>query len=166
MNLKGHFLVATDFSEYSRIALKFALALAEGTRSHITVLHVIEAHDQTKAGEESVPARVVQHARSEMRRFIHPYAGTPITEVILLGSPAEKIVQYAAEHHVGLIILATHGRTGLAHMLIGSVAEKVVRHSSVPVLTVKPPAVAQQSVLEQDIVHDLHFQVGTREVEF
>jgi nucleotide-binding universal stress UspA family protein len=161
----NHLLVATDFSEYSRYGLKYALALSADSRAHVTVLHVLDASHRSGADAEEAASRALQQARNEMRRFIHPYAGNSITQVILIGNPAEKIVRFAADNHVGMIVMATHGRTGLAHMLIGGVAEKVVRHSSIPVLTVKPAAMAQQNLVEQDIVHDLHFDNVAREVD-
>jgi nucleotide-binding universal stress UspA family protein len=63
------------------------------------------------------------------------------------GNPHDEITRYAADEHADLIVMATHGRTGLAHVLLGSVAEKVVQHADIPVLTIKPARIkADRSV--------------------
>ena len=63
-----------------------------------------------------------------------------VTRAVAIGSPSQKIVETAEAEHVDLIVMATHGRTGLSHLLIGSVAERVVRTAPCPVLTIRPPA--------------------------
>lgn len=84
--------------------------------------------------------------------FIEPF--------IRYGVPHEQILRFAREKNIDLIVIATHGRTGLNHILMGSIAETIVRLSPVPVLTVKPSAVLERLISEEDIVHDLHLNVN------
>lgn len=79
-----------------------------------------------------------------------------IEQVIVCGKPHCEIIHYAKENEIDLIVIATHGRTGLAHILLGSVAEKVVRFSHVPVLAVKPREWREQLMTREDVEQDLH----------
>ena len=85
-----------------------------------------------RQAEEDVERDVAEFFRTHVPAEMNAIA------VLRKGEPYREIIRFAEEENADLIILATHGRTGLSHMLMGSVAEKVVRHSSVPVLTVKP----------------------------
>lgn len=142
-------LVTTDFSDYSAAALEYALSFADVHRADVHLLHAIEGHPNTE--EEA-------NAHEKMQKFIFEKVDeyTSVHQVILVGSPPDEIIRYAREHVIDLIVIATHGRTGLAHVVMGSIAEKVIRHSTVPVLAVKPAAVLEQLVTDKDIVHDLH----------
>ncbi len=113
----------------------------------------IEVVDPTSA-----TAAQEQAARNSMQQFINDTIDeyTIVTPVIRSGVPADEIAQYAREEQIDLIVMATHGRTGLAHALIGSIAEKVVRCSTVPVFVVKPTAVIEKLITEDDVAHDLH----------
>ena len=83
-----------------------------------------------------------RQATAELARVLPDAQGAKIevTRAVMIGSPPRKIVETAEAEHVDLIVMATHGRTGLSHLLIGSVAERVVRTAPCPVLTIRPPA--------------------------
>jgi universal stress protein A len=158
-------LVTTDFSEYSAAALDHALSLAEIHRADVHLLHVIEERpglSRRKSESESGPARKGSEASAarQMSKFIYEHVDEymSIQEAIRSGTPHIEFIRYAKEHRIDLIVIATHGRTGLSHMVMGSVAERVVRHSPVPVLTVKPAAVLERLVTEEDVMDDLHIR--------
>jgi nucleotide-binding universal stress UspA family protein len=146
-------LVTTDFSEFSAAALDHALSLAEFHHANVHLLHVIEERPglARRKGSEASASR-------QMSKFVYEHINeyTTVLESIRSGVPHEEFIRYAQEHGIDLIVIATHGRTGLSHVVMGSVAERVVRSSPVPVLTVKPAAVLERLVTEEDVVHDLH----------
>jgi universal stress protein A len=139
-------LIPTDFSTYSGAALKYACELATRFDSELHLLHTLEFHlsptpdfamglDLTRYVQESKAV-----AAKTLASIVDPQwsAGRKVVQALVEGSPKVEIVRYAREHEIDLIVLATHGRTGLAHILIGSVAETVVRTAPCPVLTVRP----------------------------
>jgi nucleotide-binding universal stress UspA family protein len=139
-------LVPTDFSETSDAALDFARTIAETFGASLHLLHVFEDPFVTGpfAVETYAPAPPATRAAmldDAARRLAHRlppadkghFNGT--TEIVT-GISAPAIVEYAREHDIDLIVIGTHGRTGMAHLLLGSVAERVVRTASCPVLTV------------------------------
>ena len=83
-----------------------------------------------------------RQASAELDRMLPEaqQATIEVTRSVVVGSPFRKIIETAEAEHVDLIVMATHGRTGLSHLLIGSVAERVVRTAPCPVLTIRPPA--------------------------
>lgn len=137
-----HILVPTDFSDMSSKALKYAQSFAEFFGSRITVLHVIEptvypaefGYTPTilDTYDASVRDKVGEQLTSLTKR-IQIKADTVVRE----GHPYNEIVAAAKDLDVSLIIIPTHGRTGLKHMLLGSTAERVVRHAPCPVLTIR-----------------------------
>jgi nucleotide-binding universal stress UspA family protein len=146
MSIFRRILVPHDFSEAATHAFRVAVQLAKRHRGRLTVLHVVPPYQpMTYVPEVSVwipDADIVKGTRRSLvdvvRRGLRG-RGAPRARVdVQLGDPAAKIV--AAAKAADCIVMSTEGRTGLAHLLIGSVAEKVVRHSPVPVLTVRPPA--------------------------
>ena len=146
MTLFRRILVPHDFSDAAAHAFRVAVQLAKRHRGRLTVLHVVPPYQpMTYVPEVSVwvpDADIVKGTRRSLvdvvRRGLRG-RGAPRARVdVQLGDPATKIV--AAAKGADCIVMSTEGRTGLAHLLIGSVAEKVVRHSPVPVLTVRPPA--------------------------
>ena len=146
MNVFRRILVPHDFSEAATHALRVAVQLAKRHRGRLTVLHVVPPYQpMTYVPEVSVwipDADVVKGTRRSLvdavRRELRG-RGAPRARVdVQLGDPAARIV--AAAKGADCVVMSTEGRTGLAHLLIGSVAEKVVRHSPVPVLTVRPPS--------------------------
>jgi nucleotide-binding universal stress UspA family protein len=141
-------LVPTDFSKHSENALAYAAAFADKFDAELYLLHVVQdlalfvpeavtnapplipPLDQlTAAVHEAMDRLIDSH---QLRRFT-------VHSEVREGSPFYEITRFAKELDIDLIIMGTHGRTGLVHVLLGSVAEKVVRKAPCPVLTVRHP---------------------------
>ena len=142
-------LLPTDFSQNSRTAQEYACALAEQFGAELHVLYVLQ--DVTLIMPEpgamfAIPALNVEEVRLSAEKMLQTIPdeawsqGKTIVRATRMGTPFHEIVGYAADNDVDLIVLSTHGRTGLPHVLLGSVAEKVVRKACCPVLTVRPGA--------------------------
>jgi universal stress protein A len=138
-------LVPTDLSTLSVAATAYAKTLAKAFRARIYVAHVVEG--PIVVGEPNLDMAYAglwpdaeQLAMRDLRTFASTHLrGTRDVELGLLnGNPQDELLRFAIDKRCGLIVMATHGRTGLSHALIGSVAERVARHSPVPVLLVKP----------------------------
>jgi len=143
-------LVPVDFSEPSRVALEHAAVWAVPFGAKIDVLHVWQAPafvplpslPEASPADATLIELVRKAAAQALDRFVAEVTkqGVPVREVLSEpGSPAHTIVDVAKKGGYDLLVLGTHGHTGLAHALIGSVAERVVRHASCPVLTVPSP---------------------------
>jgi len=141
-------LFPTDFSEHSEYALSYALSFAKEYGAKLHVLHVIEdVQYLANAYMFDVPvmpsfADIEQSRLKEMQEFIERVITDPTIEIektIKRGRPFIEIIQTAREEDVDLIVIATHGRSGLEHVLFGSVAEKVVRKAPCPVLSIRRP---------------------------
>jgi universal stress protein A len=138
-------LVPLDFSEHSRCALRFAREWAARFGSEICLLHVIEpmnTYGILAADPIPVPMPVTdlhEPARAELARIVQQEFSDSAKVSVQLrdGVPYDAISNAAREWDADLIIVATHGRTGLTHVLMGSTAERVVRHAPCPVLTVR-----------------------------
>ena len=138
-------LVPTDFSEYSASALDLAVDMVE-PGGKLILAHVVDDVPLTYGyvGVTTVPAdlraRVDQEATRELNGFgpATPPPGITLERRLLHGTPFVAIVQEARVANADLIVMGTHGRTGIKHMLIGSVAERVVRKAGCPVLVVRP----------------------------
>lgn len=137
-------LVPTDFSEYSKKALKYAVSIAEQLGAKITLLHVVEslAASYPYAGYPFVvePDEIVSAARATANQICKEEKINPqlIRETLVQeGISYREIVETAKALKMDLIIIATHGRTGLANVLLGSTTERVVRHAPCPVLVVR-----------------------------
>ena len=138
-------LLPSDFSDCSAEAARAARRLAEHFGSRVTVLHVLDepaALDPMFRGEvplEMLRDRMEQYAREEMKRFLGDHlGGYPEVETrIASGVPYREILRAARETAAALIVIGTHGRTGVEHVIFGSTAEKVVRMAPCPVLTVR-----------------------------
>ncbi|MDX1947931.1 MAG: universal stress protein [Pirellulaceae bacterium] len=141
MNLQ-RILFPTDLSDTDYHALEMATALARDSGGTLVVIHVEEPPMAYGGGE--LYYAVQEPDREAMRRALAEIVPTdpavPVVHKLLVGDPAEAIVRTAEEEHADLIVMATHGRKGLTRMLMGSVAEAVVRRAGCPVLTVKQPA--------------------------
>jgi nucleotide-binding universal stress UspA family protein len=155
-------LVTTDLSEFSLAAMDHASTLGLLYASDLVILYVTEpaGHRGTKSGSEQAHPRSLAEAAQSLAGFVERNINrdTRIRQVVRSGSPAEEICRYVTEEHVDLVVMATHGRTGLKHVLMGSVAEKVVRMSTAPVLTVKPRVVREHIIGAEDVEHDLHIR--------
>src|SRR5262245_47896254 len=138
-------LVPTDFSKFSKAALDYAMALAEKFRTELYLLHVVQnlgvmipdmvnvvppvmpSNEQLTAAVREALDRLIKE--NQLERF-------NVKSDVRIGSPFYEIIQFAKENDIDLIVMGTHGHSGLAHMLMGSVSEKVVRKAPCPVLTV------------------------------
>jgi nucleotide-binding universal stress UspA family protein len=147
-------LVPTDFSPTSRRALEYAGLLAKQFDGSIRLLHVVDDPVSAAAWTEgyalSVGAlrdRMVADAELELSRLAWSIADLGITSQVLLGPPALTIVESAAETHADLIVMGTHGRSGISHLLLGSVAERVIRLAPCPVLTVRDVPATEDSTV-------------------
>jgi len=149
VNLKK-ILYPTDFSEYSLAALPYAVDLAGQNDAELFCLHVVEMpKEQYLTGEYMVPLevphvsvdKVLRTARSRLEKFVaeNLHDIGKVTSRVLEGVPFIEIIRYAREQSIDLIVIGTHGHSALAAMLLGSVAEKVVRKAPCPVLTVRDP---------------------------
>jgi nucleotide-binding universal stress UspA family protein len=142
-------LVATDFSEPSEAALLYGRELAARFGATLHVLHVAPNILFSTLGAENYVAiapELQQEVEDAARRELHTLlvdtdrSGPPSIPVVLTsGSPAQAIVGYAKDHDIDAIVMGTHGRGAVAHLFMGSVAERVVRLAPCPVLTVRHP---------------------------
>jgi nucleotide-binding universal stress UspA family protein len=140
-------LFPTDFSKYSLDTLDTAIDIAKRFRASLVLLHVVEDLPLTQhptvsvASVEEILKDMEKRAREKLRKTIGPKIRkrVPATYVVTRGTPFLEVLRVARSKKADLIILTTHGRTGLSHLLMGSTAEKVVRKSSCPVLTIRPP---------------------------
>jgi len=124
-------LCPIDFSEFSESVLAYAAAFAKLFASEVTVLHVL-----------GTAAPAGQSIADELNLWLAPLSstGVPLHTRIAEGNTAAEIVRHAAEHDVDLVVMGTHGRSGFDRLALGSVAEKVLRKATCPVLTVPPGA--------------------------
>ncbi|WP_132058832.1 universal stress protein [Halorussus amylolyticus] len=134
-------LVPTDGSEHIEKVMPHALEVAERDDATIHGLYVLDKGRLPELGEEmrdEVIKSFEQTGTNALDDFrdLADAAGRDVVTATAEGKASEKIVEYADENDIDLIVMGTHGRTGIRHALLGSVAEKVVRHSSVPVLMV------------------------------
>lgn len=141
-------LVPTDFSEFSKPAIDYACAIAARFDSQLHLLHVVpdpamlvpESHAFSAEAMEAQAAALIEDAKQRIESL--PGNGwennQPISREVRTGAVFLEIVEYAKSNDIDLIVIGTHGRGGLMHVLLGSVAEKIVRKSPCPVLTVKP----------------------------
>ena len=152
-------LLPTDFSGCANYALVYAAAIARAVRAKIICIYVLEPMvpavgytgladpmpiaDISEQLEDSAERELPQVVQSEELR------GLEVEEVITHGDASAEIVRVAAERGVDLIVISSHGRTGLGRIIFGSTAEAVVRHASCPVLVVKPPADEEDENSEQ-----------------
>ncbi len=139
-------LLPTDFSTYSATATKYACELATRFEAELHLLHTLEVHLSSTPGFAmglALPTYIEESraaAAKALTTVLDPQwaVGRKVVQAVVEGSPKVEIVRYARTHEIDLIVLATHGRSGLAHIIIGSVAESVVRTAPCPVLTVRP----------------------------
>jgi nucleotide-binding universal stress UspA family protein len=140
-------LFATDFSDCARAAQAYAAAFAEQFHAELHVMHVLPdvALMVPDPGTSlSLPQNYVVDLKNEAQSSIDKLfpdvanQGQTVVRSVRMGNPFVEIVKYAEENKIDLIVIGTHGRGALMHLLMGSVAEKVVRKAGCPVLTVRP----------------------------
>ena len=161
MNRITRILVPTDFSETSDAALIYARQLAGSLGASLHLVHVFDdpygdalVAEVSASVYESMRASAIAAARRELMRRLpsedrQRFRGS---SAMVTGLAADAIVQYAADHSMDLIVMGTHGRSGFAHLLLGSVAEQVVRSAHCPVLTVRAGAVEQDQEVAEEAV--------------
>jgi universal stress protein A len=142
-------LLPTDFSECARYAVPVAAEFARLLGARVICLHVVEPVVQpvgwTPLAEPMPVAELGDQMEESAARDLpafsksEEFAGLDVEHLSAPGDPAAEIVRVAEERGAGLIVLSSHGRTGLGRILFGSTAESVVRHARCPVLVVKPP---------------------------
>ena len=147
-------LVPTDFSPPSDAALEYARILAAKFGATLRILHVIDdpsdssvfVSDSFAPSTEDIRMGLIEQARKRLNRLTTMVDRSRYHAHIdaVVGTPATTIVDYAMTTGTSLIVMGTHGRTGLAHLLMGSVAEQVVRTAPCPVLTVRQVAAADE----------------------
>jgi nucleotide-binding universal stress UspA family protein len=140
-------LVPTDFSEQSNPAIRYGCALAQKFDSTLHLVNVVEDVYPLIPESGMVLPTAVTHMHDlrlaadkglEQRPPAEWSQGLTITREVLVGNAANEIIRYARNKQIDLVVIGTHGRTGLMHVILGSVAEKVVRRAPCPVLTVRP----------------------------
>jgi nucleotide-binding universal stress UspA family protein len=145
-------LVPSDFSAPSDLATDYAIDMAFRYGASIRLLHVIEEPAIYPDGYVDLPG-LQQHLVNEATNRLAALAAkcetarVDVTSAIVTGRPATVIVEEASARDVDLIVMGTHGRTGLAHLFLGSVAERVVRTASCPVLSVRENARVQATLV-------------------
>jgi len=132
MPLLKQILAPTDFSRNSGRAINYACDLATQAKSRLHLLHVVrgELDNGTDTVDRLEHLGVMLDARAEL--------STSTVKEVIAGQPADAIIQYAQDHEIDLVVMGTHGRTGLAHLTMGSVTECVLRNSPCPVLVLGP----------------------------
>lgn len=148
-------LAPTDFSKHSEGALRYACDLAETFGAGLHLLHVLS--DVMPVGPDPMLTAVLPPeyyretedvTKEALEKLVEPTWGKPasVSTAVAWGHAVDVVNDYAKHHGIDLIVIATHGRTGLSHVLLGSVAERIVREAPCPVLTIRdrtpenPPA--------------------------
>ena len=131
-------LVPSDFSERAEPALKYAVDLANRFDAEIVGCHVIELPMVIIPLHEEEPVDVVaSNAREKLESLLRAAGAKKFRVLIEQGNPTRQLVRIAANEDIDLVVVSTHGRSGLSHMLMGSTAENLVRLTPCPVLVVR-----------------------------
>ena len=141
-------LVPTDFSKHSHNALTYAVAFADKFGAELYLLHVVQdlalfIPEAVSVAPPVAPPveQMTAAAREALGRVVreNDLGGVTVHCEVREGTPFYEIIQFAKDSDIDLIIMGTHGHSGLVHVLLGSVTEKVVRKAPCPVLTVRHP---------------------------
>lgn len=144
-------LFATDFSEISEFAFDYALTLAKTFNSRLIIMHVINEPVDLRGfyvphiSFDTIEREIALSAEKMMEKFCSKKTKDydNYDKFIVSGIPYEEILKKADEEKVDLLIMGTHGRAGIDHLLFGSTAERVVRKAACPVMTVRPPETSE-----------------------
>ena len=144
MSKYKHILVPVDLSVASDAIMQSAIELGRALQAELYIIHVhkIHASNLVEGGmedAETLSGHEIAKLEKKLEEFIAPYAdaGITMTTAVYCGEPYLEIFQAADKTGADMIIMGTHGRTGIAHLVIGSVAEKVLRHAKVPVMAIR-----------------------------
>lgn len=158
MNVKN-ILCPVDYSESGNAAITYASSLAKEYDAEIHLVHIYDLPlayvdgGFASAPIPSVPPADLDGEQSKLNA-VTPTSGVKYRHRLVVGSPVDELVKYVTEQNIDLIVMGTHGRTGLGRLLMGSVAEGVVRRASCPVLTIKQPAETLQASQRQGQTND------------
>jgi nucleotide-binding universal stress UspA family protein len=139
-------VVAVDFSRHSQEATRVAVDLAARYQATVKLVHVYQPVDYglpegfmsyTPIQLNELIAALEKHLEASEKQAQAMASGVPVSSVLLHGAISSEIVRFAKDEEYDLIVMGTHGRTGLGHVMLGSVAEKVLRTAPCPVLTVR-----------------------------
>jgi nucleotide-binding universal stress UspA family protein len=140
-------VVPTDFSDRSLRALPYAVSLADRFDARLKILYVNEPSLQVSdvawvgVDDRTTSEAHMEKARRTLEKIVldHVPRDVRVDAEVISGDPVDAVVEYARDSGADLIVMATHGRGGLSHVLMGSVAEHIVRKAPCPVLTLKQP---------------------------
>jgi nucleotide-binding universal stress UspA family protein len=141
-------LLTTDFSDYSKVAIPHAVAMAHQFGAELLVLHVLEpllTPVDFAWGPMALSEDWEEQRTSHSQKFLEEWVAKELpgdlhcSTILAHGTPIREILRAVCEQGIDLVVMATHGQTGITHALFGSTTEKVVRRSPVPVLTVRRP---------------------------
>jgi nucleotide-binding universal stress UspA family protein len=142
--------VPLDGSELSELSLEHVKKFANmGDIPEVVLLNVLEpisniVYASPVALREDAISNLEKQGQAHAQEYVNKIAarlkkdGFRVHSIVILGQPADEILQYSKEHRIDLIIMSTHGRSGISRWALGSVADKVMRHSTVPVLIIRP----------------------------
>lgn len=139
-------LAPTDFSPHAAAALRHACALAQKLGAELHLLHILPDFVPASPDPILAPSMPPEYfneaearAREALAQLLDPSWGHPTSVKLAVhwGSAADGIVAYAKDHAIDLVVIATHGRTALRHVLLGSVSERIIREAPCPVLTIR-----------------------------
>jgi len=163
MNIQ-RILFPTDFSQYNDAALKLASSLAAESQAKLYIIYVHDVQNLSVAmGEASfIDASTwreeLREAEEQLGNVVPSIAGVDYKHECLTGNPVLEILKFAESHDIDLIVMASHGRTGLLRLLMGSVAETVMRKAFCPILIVKQPNMKDE-LHKHDSTSDRELQV-------
>jgi len=142
---KSTIVFPTDFSELSQAALPWVRQMADALAAEVHCIYVVEEpqiYATLDMGPVPIPSaeELASTARTRLENFTREAArnlGTVPVAKVLVGRPSDEIVNYAKEQHAKLLVMPTHGYSGVKHMLLGSTTEAVLRHATCPVLSIR-----------------------------
>lgn len=151
-------VVPTDFSDYSLRSLPYAIDLAARYGARLKIVFVNEPSLQVSdvawvgVDERAMNTDHVREARRHLEKMVIDQVppDVPADAEILSGNAVDEIIRYSRDVNADLIVMATHGRSGVSHMLMGSTAEQVVRKAPCPVLTLKQPMILRMDASEEE----------------
>ncbi|MCF8030443.1 MAG: universal stress protein [Desulfohalobiaceae bacterium] len=138
-------ICAVDFAEFSPQVADYAGTLAKAFQGEIHVLYIVPTMSQyvglqvAPSSIENFVGEIISGAEETMNKFIQDhFSDVSVQGKVITGYAAEEILRYADEQNMDLLVMGTHGRKGIDRILFGSVAERVVKSSPIPVLTLRP----------------------------